>query len=389
MKSKVLCISILLFAVISSNSQNALLKNELIVETRVPLEKITWFKDTSNIYDKYLSSRIYENIIVNEFDLGNEILEKIKTDKLAVYDNLCDEIDKKKCNQINYDFPYSLLDYQKISKEDALINFGQRSCLFIKEVGDEWVEFDTTYEPDPKSVKELIFYETWDFDESKFEFNKKVIAYNPIRIFYKEGDVDIETTLSSRLFFLINKNYADEEITKQDEKNMILWQKVKYEFDFENYEFTPLNSISEFAVNMDYIELNNSPFFSYYSRNKLRNLIVDRALSGKYNIYDFEGNQIDTCTAKSKLGYEIEISEIELGDGSEKNIFIETPVNISNITSVIFYEYWYINPETLNFKKEVVGIAPVYKYYEYGDWNLLNPKKRVAFVIYFDESKKF
>jgi len=72
----------------------------------------------------------------------------------------------------------------------------------------------------------------------------------------------------------------------------------------------------------------------------------------------------------------------------EENTFAENYMMekiIGEIQSIIFFEKWYIDPETLRITKNITGLAPVKYFYRYGD--SIQLARRVVFKIKFDNNK--
>ena len=93
-------------------------------------------------------------------------------------------------------------------------------------------------------------------------------------------------------------------------------------------------------------------------------------------------------TTPSKLfGDTILVEDLEDPDGPMLVKEIIEP-ETEKIKSYVFIENWYLDTKTLQIEKEVVGIAPV-RYYINTDNPTAQPVRKIDFVVYFDESKKF
>lgn len=97
-------------------------------------------------------------------------------------------------------------------------------------------------------------------------------------------------------------------------------------------------------------------------RDKLIDLIVDGAKSGRWQAYDYFNQPITAQEVRNLFADSIYATMVEKEPPYE---FYDTLIvkNIlkSDIKRLRFMEEWYIDPETLNFKKKILGLAPIAK----------------------------
>jgi hypothetical protein len=147
-------------------------------------------------------------------------------------------------------------------------------------------------------------------------------------------------------------------------------------------ELLAKNVISEFNL-----EDTVSPeFVKNIDKNRLRQLLIDYALSGKVKLW----NAANTETELTKeviirnLGQTndtILIEDPESGKVNQQVLTID--YNLSEIESIVFVEDWYYDPATFTIKKVITGIGPV-RYYTKEDGE---EAKSIVFVMYFGKEK--
>lgn len=95
-------------------------------------------------------------------------------------------------------------------------------------------------------------------------------------------------------------------------------------------------------------------------REKLVDIIMDGALKGKFQAYDYFGDSLTPAQVKSMLSdtfylsYKREEPPYETFDTA-----VIFKINRNDILRIRFMEEWRINPETMEFHKKVLGIGPV------------------------------
>jgi len=97
-------------------------------------------------------------------------------------------------------------------------------------------------------------------------------------------------------------------------------------------------------------------------REKLVNMIMEGALSGKYPIYDYYNQPLTVDQLKAMLSdtvsYTVLNDEPPYGD---HDTLIINNILREDIKRIRFLEEWKVDPETMQFEKKILGIAPVAK----------------------------
>jgi len=402
MKSKHLLILIILQIFLSScissrKVHNDLIREDLLVYYPIISEKDYWkelveckYCEKNENFNFNLDSFFYytQNEVYLNFD--SLLIERINDSNLQLYEafhqynyypNSIEEIIIDCYNDIDED-TLKPLSYEYFQNQNKFINYIREfpysifeSKLLNKSTENKNINKLTLLE----SNVGFEFVEKWNFDAKKFEFTKEVISYQSINKIREEKWND---TIYKSNYSLIFKD-----IHKKDK--YIPFKKVKYEFFFENYENYVI--FKDFYYTPDtYSENKFSPFFTSYSKYILVNTLIEKVFKEDYPVYDFyKVDTISKSKAFSNLGANFEQDWVESYECDFVKAFFYRNFDITEIRSVIFIEEWYINPENLHIKKEVIGIAPVRTYYEGQDADMEHPIKTIPFTVYFDESKKF
>ncbi|NSW46015.1 MAG: hypothetical protein HPY79_09415, partial [Bacteroidales bacterium] len=212
--------------------------------------------------------------------------------------------------------------YNPIFEDSVFHPLDKESWLSILR-NNKHLTFDTT------QFNDIYFYETWELDTlATIQFNKNVIFWAPIK-------TDKE---------LKQRKLAGKVKCHASDANTLLAKHVIYEFPFED-SITP-----NFSLN----------------KNKLVRLLIDKAIKKPSDAYH-------PFTAKPLTKDEL-YQRLEISDSS-----LFSPYH--NISSIVFIENWYYNPENFSIRKEVLGLAPV-KIIFNGD----EPSKSIPFVFFFNET---
>jgi len=95
-------------------------------------------------------------------------------------------------------------------------------------------------------------------------------------------------------------------------------------------------------------------------REKLVNLIVSGAKSGKWQAYDYFNDSIDKYEVQQIFADTMIVQMMKNTPPYEVfDTMIVHSILLTDIQRLRFMEEWSINPENLAFEKKVVGIAPV------------------------------
>lgn len=190
--------------------------------------------------------------------------------------------------------------YSPIFEDSIFHPLDKENWLYILQ-NNKHLTFDTT------QFNDILFYETWALDTNQaFQFTKNVIYWAPIK-------TDKE---------LKQRKLAGKVKSNATEANTLLAKHVIYEFSFDD-SLTP-----NYLLN----------------KNKLVRLVIDKALHNGLTCYNpFTANPLSKEELKKRL---------EITDSS-----IYMPYH--NISSILFIEDWYYNPQTFSIRKDIIGIAPV------------------------------
>lgn len=95
-------------------------------------------------------------------------------------------------------------------------------------------------------------------------------------------------------------------------------------------------------------------------REKIIDMIIDGALTGKYKVYDYYNQPIATSDVKMILSdtsyYTIVDEEPPY---TERDTMVISTIFREDILRIRFLEEWRINPDNLQVEKRVLGIAPI------------------------------
>jgi hypothetical protein len=352
---------------------NALLYPNVVISDVIPLDS-TYYIGFGFARKFHMQS--FNRINYKEgLSLNTLLVEKITHPATIVYENFS---------------PYNDVYFNKYDEIFSRIPLEQIKRI-LGEYSDTIIQVDdegelkkkvTHHAPDTNEVKGLLFFDEWFFDEKAFTLIKKVLAYCPIRKYarniYEEEDGWAFRKIGYFVFPELKKRQL-----KKVEKRMRHIARVKYEYPIENRHFFNKPD-TEMAL---YTEDYDSPNWNSYARLKFRNLLINRALSGKSRVCDFNSKKaLDLPEIKKRLGYTYEkLVQVDPETGKEKAIEYETDIIREDIKSVIFVEDWFIDYKSMRMKKEIIGIALV-RYYDNEEYT--KKLKRIAFIIYFDKNKK-
>lgn len=211
--------------------------------------------------------------------------------------------------------------YSPIFEDSTFHPLDKENWLYLLQ-NNKHLTFDTA------QFNDIFLYETWALDTNqKFQFTKDLIYWAPIKT-----DKELK---QRKLAGKVKCNAA--------EANTLLAKHVIYEFSFED-SLTP-----NYLLN----------------KTKLVRLIIDKALNSGLTAYN-------PFTAKPLTKEELK-KRLELTDSS-----IYMPYH--NISSILFIEDWYFNPQTFSIRKDVIGIAPIKI-----SFNEDELKKTIPFVFFINE----
>jgi hypothetical protein len=96
------------------------------------------------------------------------------------------------------------------------------------------------------------------------------------------------------------------------------------------------------------------------AREKLVEVILTGATTGKFQAYDYYNNPISSAEVRAILSDTtvVRLTQVEPPYESYDSVIIYNIVP-EDIIRIRFLEEWRMNPEDLSFEKKIVGIAPV------------------------------
>ncbi len=95
-------------------------------------------------------------------------------------------------------------------------------------------------------------------------------------------------------------------------------------------------------------------------REKLVNMIMDGALSGKFQTYDYFSDSITPADIKLMLADTFYLTyKRTVPPYNDYDTTVIMKINREDIQRIRFLEEWRIDPETMQFEKKVYGIGPV------------------------------
>ena len=188
-----------------------------------------------------------------------------------------------------------------------------------------------------EQVEGIFFKENWNFDADNFSFTKQINEYLPVSEYYKmlfDGTVDSVKKSKRLVFKVINDNNS-----KNFEK---IASDVTTAFYFNAEEPNMINGLDVLR-------------FSKY--------LLDYAYKNKKEVYDIdEGIKLSFDDVEYALGAGTDTIQMEITPGNFKETVLEYEPDASEIIGVVFVENWYLDKQTLSFKKEVVGLAPIRRF---------------------------
>jgi len=280
---------------------------------------------------------------------------------------------KVKAYQLNYfsnSFPY---------------DFTITDTLTTDEVNQNLVWHQPDFKADMAQIKYFNFVEEWIFDADAFVFEKKILAYQPVREYQADRDADEPDTRRSIIFSILNPENVQN-------ASMIPCMKVKYEFllDFPDKALQNKNIVRDLNLlyeNNLIPESKLTPYWNSLVRNKIINSAFNKILSNSIPVFDINsGNYIPFAEVKKKSGISFDTIRMETNDGGMEEIIVQREFDARQIKSMYFVEDWFINTNNLNFSKNVIGLIPVYYHLNYVEDTLYT--KTPLGMMYFNNENK-
>lgn len=276
-------------------------------------------------------------------------------------------------------YPYEF-DFKPITRYDVLNRFDGLPYTVIVETEDGTLEeIEVASEPDYKEIKSLLLLEDWHVDETSHELSKDVIAYAPVRYYYPEEDVNYEDVRRRIGFFVdCRLNASDREAARM--RLRYAGRSVSL-FSFHP-DLSAMTSDFQLLDNSGRTELDNSPFFSSYSRKRLARLLIEQALDSSRLAFDLYGNALNKTQVLENLGqHTTTFSIMNLQD-----MFVDTtlliPYRPDELRALYFVEDIYIDTVTFYMEKQVLGMAPLRTWEETDADGELVLRQSIPFILW-------
>ncbi|MAE09204.1 MAG: hypothetical protein CL661_10650 [Bacteroidetes bacterium] len=153
----------------------------------------------------------------------------------------------------------------------------------------------------------------------------------------------------------------------QHDKNEVITEKIQYDVNIKSpdpeYDWWIQNLVGP-------------------QREKLVDLIIDGAKSGKWQAYDYFNNPIDKLEVRDIFSDTMIVTMRK--NEPPYDLFDTTIINNilpEDIIRLRFLEEWCIVPENLNFSKKIIGLAPVARRLDFNGIERWQP----LFWIYTDD----
>jgi hypothetical protein len=331
--STIQCLFLLITVTFSSypvHSQNALLNNRLLVTDHIQIveqdypERHIQFQGIDNLLNKNPGKSDIVEIILNAFT--SDLIQ-----------------------------PYSFDDFFK----PEFPNNYRLSSEIVPVNGDSLAE----------KIKSIVFIEEWYFDTVSFSFSKEVKGLIPIRHDRQELDPEAQKLELTALF------RQPERLSKKDRRKiksrLVHVKEIAYEFVLTEPHLLYIKGAEEPVLQ----ELGHAAFKYYninwnrHASNTIVNSIIDKSFQKDQAVFTVDGTSEYNFDS---LPYIIDpyldklLEEImdEYDSGIDPNLMIPSLTELKydlkrKVYSIIFFEDWYIDPETLYLEKRVNGIAPV------------------------------
>ncbi len=310
--------------------------------------------------------------------------------------NLTDIVLGKVFNSEVAAFDYSFYD-DKIYDTLSLSQVNEKLGGGMEEVNIEDAETGELVEKkfvrnyDPSEIVKYRFLEEWALDGKNFKFSKNIIAYSPIRKFYRPEDYERTEPKYQIGFTIFNDKRGQLKPAKADKWTLVATS--IYEVPLVE---DPINKYPEFRdtllklQNEDYrsVENENSPFLNAVTQRNVAQLFYKKAMDENTIVFDMDGFYKKKEDINSAFGVRVEdivVYDIETGDEAVKKVIDEFQPD--QIRSLLFYEDWYINEATLQFDKRITAIAPI-RYYIKDDSEDGTPRKQIPCVLYTNNEDK-
>jgi hypothetical protein len=332
-------VALLMLLIIKVNSTfaqgNQLMPNDLIVSYGVVVHPDSLILDTKpiDIYPNYFRDIITEKLVNNELSIFQPYPINVESYYVPGFNS-----DSMSHQDLMNRMMNQLINCNDETKTDT-----------VKKNWDD--------------LSHVSFYEKWNIDTTNLSFDKQVLSIIPALSVNRCGQ-------RLEALCLIPFNFDEKELIKLREK-AVLSKRIKYMVQL----FDEDNKITKL----------NAPFYNSIVHNRLIDFIFKNVRNARLTPYDFYTN--DKLTA---MEYENRLCDSLVWP----NRTIIQRCQNDEIKELIFIEDWYITKEPFMVFKKVIGIAPVRDFdkiigFNYNNAMLVDRRKIIPFVVYFDEKKRF
>ncbi len=363
---------------------NLLMPENLLVDYVVPLKPCL----QPFIGDCPDSLKVFTVENTSENDLFKNILNSISIYKINLYNP-------------NYDYPiyyiYTKRQLLNINLVKERLGYKISQGLLTDSLGNEKV-VSIVQNIDTTELFGMNFFEEWLLTEKPFKMTKKVIGFTPIRKYYRDDDFSLKRPMFNKTFLFIDTIVKKKEIIKSD-KRMIHTNTITYEYFLNNHfslsentnnQVTTYNSFRKLANENDYDLISlYTPYLNDFGITRFLELIVDKVLKQKYPAYNQNQKIMNIEQIRDNLGIHKDTVQVEVientGESRTEKQVVETTFNPRSIKSILFHEEWYLDPVTLRMRKIIKGVSLIRWIYKDNDFEELNPIKKFAFTVYFED----
>ena len=216
-----------------------------------------------------------------------------------------------------------------------------------------------------RQIKSIVFIEEWTFDTVKFNFSKEVKGFIPIRHTRQELEPDVQK-LELTALFRLPEGFSRRE-KRIINRRMVPVKEIAYEFVLTEPHLLFIKGVDESVIQ----ELGHAAY-KYYNINWYRHAsnamvtgIIDKSFREDQSVYHVNGQTEYNFDSLPFIidPYLDEMMENIMDDYKISRMMpsmSEMKYDLKkNVYSVIFFEDWFIDPETLYMEKRVNAIAPV------------------------------
>jgi hypothetical protein len=160
--------------------------NDSLEEVRQNIPFSIYFNEIKNMIDeksKLISPRVEYSVKLSECD--SLYTSYIKLNSNIIIKTMIDNVINKKIDV----YDYFNLEKTKLSVEQVEKNFGaDEQIIEVENEKGEITKHKIKNDINLSEITELVFIEQWYYDEEKFAFNKKIIAYGPVREYLRNAE---------------------------------------------------------------------------------------------------------------------------------------------------------------------------------------------------------